>query len=78
MDSSKHIVDPVLNVTGSWFTVGPIARNSPRTIDPDQGQRAQALRDANVTNAWGHDLYRLWLATNKGAPVLITELAMDL
>ena len=33
----------------------------------------EALRDGNHTNHWGETLYRLWLRTNKGAPIEITE-----
>ncbi|MDP6539773.1 MAG: hypothetical protein QF903_07810 [Planctomycetota bacterium] len=33
----------------------------------------EALRDGNVTNHWGETLYRLWLQTNKCAPIEITS-----
>ena len=31
------------------------------------------LRDANVTNHWGNTLYDLWVATGRGAPILMAS-----
>jgi hypothetical protein len=38
----------------------------------------EALRDANVTDHWGRTLYRLWLATGKCAPILMTSATLHL
>lgn len=38
----------------------------------------EALRDANVTDHWGTTLYRLWLATGKCAPILMTSATIHL
>ncbi|MAF66566.1 MAG: hypothetical protein CMJ84_13030 [Planctomycetes bacterium] len=38
----------------------------------------EALRDGNHTNHWGETLYRLWLQTNKGAPIEITNAGLIL
>ena len=38
----------------------------------------EALRDANYTDHWGETLYRLWLATDKCAPILMTEAVIEL
>jgi len=38
----------------------------------------EALRAANYTDHWGETLYRLWLATGKCAPILMTSETLDL
>ncbi|MAE47050.1 MAG: hypothetical protein CMJ86_09190 [Planctomycetes bacterium] len=38
----------------------------------------EGLRNGNVTDHWGETLYRLWLASSKGAPVKITEQTLQL
>ena len=57
---------------------GRAGRWSPLNYQTVTRHYIEALRDGNYTDHWGETLYRLWLVTNKCAPIEIASAEMSI